>query len=316
MIYYGFLCPYFQKIRRHFSRRLPTKRQTDMKKKTPLLLVPIALSAALFLGYRAWDGLQTDRIPPQITIGEESLQVSVSDPKSALLQGITAQDDRDGDVTDSLLVESISMLDSDGTVEVRFAAFDQSGNVSKQTRVVHYSDYQGPRFSLNRPLLFVHSSSFDPLDAIGATDPLDGNIQHRIRAISKDSTAVTTLGSHELEFRVTNSLGDTIRLTLPVEVYSANTYGLSVDLKEYLIYLKTGSSFNARSYLSQVHRAANTISLENGTPADYSLRIVDEVNTNVPGVYPVDYYVTHTQLTNGGTQYTTGFSRLIVIVED
>ena len=287
-----------------------------MKKKNLLLLAPIALSAALFLGYRAWDGIRTDTTPPRITVSGEALQVSVSDPKTALLQGITAQDDKDGDVTASLLVESISMLDSSGTIEVSVAAFDHSGNVSKTTRTARYTDYESPRFSLNRPLLFPSNSSFDLMDAISADDPLDGNIQHRIRANSLDNTTVNGLGSHSVEFRVTNSLGDTVRLTLPVEVYYADAYGMEVSLTDYLIYLDAGTDFEARRYLSGVTRNRETISLKDGLPDNYSLRITGEVNTDVPGVYPVDYTLTCVQLTSTGTQYITGFTRLIVVVEE
>ena len=286
-----------------------------MKKKNLLLLVPITLSAALFLGYRAWDGIQTDKTPPQISIAEESLQVSVSAPKSALLKGVTAQDNQDGDVTDSLLVEKISMVDGDGTIEVSIAAFDGSGNVSKILRTARYTDYQGPRFSLNHSLTFAYGSNFDLLATIDATDPLDGNIQHRIRATSLDNTAVNSVGNHEVEFRVTNSLGDTVRMTLPVTVYAADAYGLELDLKNYLVYLKPGSSFDADHYLYAVSRGLNSVSLTDGIPSNYSIRTSGEVNTSRPGVYPVDYTVTYIQPTVDGTQYISGIARLIVIVE-
>lgn len=286
-----------------------------MKKKNLLLLVPLTLSAALFLGYRAWAGLQTDKTPPQISISGEALQLSVSAPKSDLLHGITAEDDRDGDVTGSLVVEKISMTDSDGTIEVSVAAFDGAGNVSKATRTARYTDYQGPRFTLNRSLTFAYGSNFDLLEAVGATDPLDGNIQHRIRATSQDNTSVSSVGNHEVEFRVTNSLGDTIRATLPITVYSADAYGLTVELKNYLVYLKTGSAFDAEQYLRQVTRGISTASFQDGTPAGYSVRISGDVNTGIPGVYPVDYTVTYVQPTVDGTQYISGIARLIVIVE-
>ena len=286
-----------------------------MKKKNLLLLVPITLSAALFLGYRAWDSLRTDDTPPQISISEESIQLSVSDPSSILLQGVTAQDSRDGDVTDSLLVERIAKTDGSGAIEVTIAAFDRSGNVAKATRTARYTDYQSPRFTLNRPLLFSYGSSFDLLAAIGAEDPADGDIQHRIRATSLDDTTVSSIGDHQVEFRVTNSLGDTVRVTLPVTVYYADTYGLKVELTDYMVYLKTGSDFNAEDYLLQAIRGNASVSLEGGMPAGYSVRITGDANTAVPGVYPVDYTVTHTQQATGGTQCTSGFSRLIVIVE-
>ena len=287
-----------------------------MKKKNLLLLAPIALSTALFLGYRTWDRIQTDIVPPEISISTEDLQTSVSDPKSALLQGITARDDRDGDVTDSLLVENVTILDENGTIEVAFAAFDQSGNVSKGIRTARYIDYESPRFYLNQPLLFAHNSGFDLMAAISAEDPLDGNIQHRIRATSQDDATIGSLGDHRVEFQVTNSLGDTVRLTLPVTVYSANTYGLEVKLNKYLVYLEKGAKFRAGQYLTEVKRGLNTTSFEDGTPDGYSVRISGDVNTNVPGIYPVDYTVTYIQPSAEGKQYITGISRLIVIVEE
>ena len=286
-----------------------------MKKKNLLLLVPITLSAALYFGYRAWDNVQTDKTPPEISISEESIQVSVSAPTSTLLRGITAQDDRDGDVTDSILVERITMLDSNGSIEVSIAAFDRSGNVAKATRTARYTDYQGPRFYLNQSLTFAADSRFDLLAAIGATDPLDGDIQHRVKATSMDSDAVDAAGNHEIEFRVTNSLGETVRLTLPVTVYSAEAYGLHVELSDYLVYLNRGSIFNVDSYLLEVRRGQNAVSLTDGMPAGYSYMTTGEVNTNIPGVYPVDYTVTYAQPTNDGTQYISGIARLIVVVE-
>ena len=287
-----------------------------MKKKNLLLLVPITLSAALFLGYRAWDGLRTDNTPPQISISQETLQASVSAPRSSLLQGITAQDERDGDVTESLLVENITMDDSNGTVIVSVAAFDRAGNVAKATRTAHYTDYQRPRFYLNQAMLYPFNTTFDLMNAISAEDPLDGDIQHRIRATSLDNTAVTHLGDHQVEFRVTNSLGDTVRLNLPVTVYSADSYGLNVQLTDYLIYLKSGSTFDPEDYLLSATRGINTVSLEDGVPENYSVRTTGNVDTKTPGAYPVDYTVTYIQETATGTQYISGLSRLIVIVED
>lgn len=306
---------YPPKIRRP-PRRLPTKRQTVMKKKNLLLLAPITLSAALFLGYRAWDGLRTDKTPPQISVSEETLEVSVSAPKSTLLQGVTAKDDRDGDVTGSLVVERISASGSGGAIEVSIAAFDASGNVAKTVRTARYTDYRSPRFGLNCSPTFTYGSNFDLLSVVTATDDLDGNIQHRIRATSLDNAPVTNIGSHEVEFRVTNSLGDTVRLTIPVTIYAADTYGLDVELTGYMAYLKTGGDFDADSYLKQVSRGLNTVSLQNGIPAGYSVRISGDVKTAVPGVYPVDYTVTYVQPTNDGTQYISGISRLIVVVEE
>ena len=285
-----------------------------MKKMKLLPLVLILVCAGLFAGYNAWDRINTDKNAPEITVGTETIQASVSAPRSTLLQDITATDDRDGDVTDSMVVESIRALDSKGTVEVTFAAFDQAGNVAKGTRTVCYTDYQPPRFSLDAPLIYAFGTSFDPLATIQAADVLDGDLNARIRAMSMDDNSVSTLGDHQVEFRVTNSLGDTTRLTLPVTIYDSETHILTVNLSRYMIYLKRGSHFDAEQYFASVNSHLETYAAAD-LPSEYSLRITGDVNANVPGVYPVDYTVTRAQKTSTGTQYTSGFSRLIVIVE-
>ena len=68
-----------------------------MKKRNWLLLLLIVLCLAAFFGYRKLDQLRTDTRAPQIHIDEQPLEVSVRDDKSALLAGVTASDNVDGD---------------------------------------------------------------------------------------------------------------------------------------------------------------------------------------------------------------------------
>ena len=84
-----------------------------MKKKTNFLLVVLLLLCiAAFIGYRALDAMRTDSRAPEIQIGDQIPEISVNDPEEALLQGIHATDDRDGDVTGSVVVENkVSQFD-------------------------------------------------------------------------------------------------------------------------------------------------------------------------------------------------------------
>ena len=292
------------------------KRQIAMKKMKFLPPVLVLLCAGLFVGYQAWDRINTDTTPPEITVGTETIQTSVSAPSSTLLQNITATDDRDGDVTDSLVIESIKAQDSNGTVLVTFAAFDQSGNAAKGSRTVRYTDYQPPRFTLNQAMIYASNHTFDPLDDITASDSLDGNITHRIRAVSVDNTSLSDPGDHNVEFRVTNSLGDTVRLTLPVTVYTSGAYNLDLELQQYLVYPTRGVNFNARQYLTDVTYNRSSVLVDGELPEGYSIHIDHNVNTKIPGIYPVDYTVTYERETVNGTEYITGFTRLIVVVEE
>lgn len=285
-----------------------------MKKKNWLCLVLIALTLAVFFVYRTMERLRNDYKSPEITISSEMLEVSVQDSRDALLQGVTAKDNVDGDVTASLIVESVRLADTDGTVKVSYAAFDKAGNVAKAERQVHYIDYQSPRFSLSEPLTFAQGSNFDVLDVITAQDMLDGDITHRIRANAMSDTSLNTLGTHDIQIRVTNSLGDTVQLVIPVEVYASGAYDAQLELTDYLIYLNVGDRFDADDYLLSFNMGREAVSIRNGMPSGYSLRTVGAVDTNNPGVYTVTYKVTCHVGNTADTVYT-GYSKLIVVVE-
>lgn len=288
------------------------------KRTTILLLLLIALCVAAFIGYRVLDRIRTDTKPPEITLDSQTLEISVNDPERMLLQGITATDKKDGNVTDSLVVERIRMLDSTGRASVSYAAFDEAGNVAKASREVLYSDYVSPRFTLNTPLLYRYGTSFDILSTIGATDALDGDIQHRIRATTLDEETITGLGTHDVQFQVTNSMGDTVSLVIPVEVYDPQAYTASLTLSDYLIYLNVGDSFKPSDYLGSFTLMDDTTKLGNKLPAGYSLAIEGTVQTDVPGVYAVGYRVTYTEQSINNSlsnRKFTGYNKLIVVVE-
>lgn len=290
-----------------------------MKKRTWLYLLLIALCLAVFFCYRAVKRLSTDTRAPQINMSPGVHQVSVQDAADVLLQGVTAKDDTDGDVTDSLVVEYIRILDSDGKATVSYAAFDRVGNVAKASRQVQYSDYESPKFSLNSPLLFAQNASLNVLDRIHATDVFDGDITRRIRATSMAEDMAASIGTHEVEVRVTNSMGDTVTLVLPVEVYTAGAYRAYVSLTDYLIYLPVGATFNSKDYLDSFSIGNETTSLRNGLPQGLSLQTTGTVDTKTPGVYSIGYTVTYTVLDSRApeeSQSYSGYSKLIVVVEE
>lgn len=281
-----------------------------MKKRQWIYVVLIALCCGAFVGYRMLDALRTDTKAPEITFSGP-LSISVSDGEEALFQGVSAKDDRDGDVTSSLVVESITMADPSQPGQVIYAAFDAAGNVTKAERELTYTDYVSPRFGLSAPLLYPSGSTFDVLARVHATDVLEGDISRRVRATAMSDTSIGNMGVHDVSFRVTNALGDTSEVVLPVEVYSMETYRASLTLTDYLVYLKVGSGFNARDYLYEFTLLDEDYYLRGTFPRELDLKISGNVDTNTPGVYAVSYTVTG-ELRE--TEYA-GYSKLIVIVE-
>lgn len=283
-----------------------------MKRVNIFLLLILAAAMVLFSGYLLWIHGNLDTIGPVFSVEEGILEISVRDPAEALLQGITAVDERDGDVTEGILVESVYGISDENLTTVTYAAFDSAGNVSKFQRQVRYTDYREPRFELYASPTFAYGSGFDLLEQVGAEDVLEGNINRRVHAtLISDTQSLAMEGNHQVKLQVTNSLGDTVEMILPVSVYNPEWYTASVTLKDYLIYLEAGEPFEPRSYLDSFVFRGNPIDLTRGVPDDITADVVSNVKTGEPGVYEVTYILSRTQ--NAMTH--SGIAKLIVIVQ-
>lgn len=78
--------------------------------------------------------LNQDRIAPVITFEEDGMVYSREMDEESLLQGVSAYDETDGDVTAFVVIEKISET-ADGEVIVTYAAVDSSNNVVKRARI-------------------------------------------------------------------------------------------------------------------------------------------------------------------------------------
>ena len=98
----------------------------------------IVLCLALFAGTAAVM-VMSDRKGPEIEVpsGADVTYEEGSDT-ALLLEGVTATDDRDGDVTDSVVIENIFPNDDRTGASVIYAAKDSHNNVTKVTRRVNY----------------------------------------------------------------------------------------------------------------------------------------------------------------------------------
>ncbi len=278
------------------------------KKGRWVLLLFTVLCCIGFAAYYILSRRIVDNTAPEISFRSEEIELSVGTDQAELLNGVTAWDAQDGDVTSSLVIEGISNLSSNQMATVTYAAFDRAGNVAKAQRTLRYTDYQSPRFTLSAPLVFRGGTTFDVLSCVGAEDVIDGALDDRIKAtlVSKEAS-VTAEGVHQVEFRVTNSMNDTAYLTVPVEVYPSGTYNATLELSDYLVYLEQGSGFDPDAYLKTLRIAAEEIDLSRDTDR-VSVSYDSDVNTEVPGTYSVAYTAKYSGY--------TGYTRLIVVVEE
>lgn len=80
----------------------------------------------------------SDHSGPDIQISEERVTYREDSGTDRLLDGVTAVDNVDGDVTDSLMVEAVYPSADEKKAKVIYAAMDSSNNVSKAQRIVDY----------------------------------------------------------------------------------------------------------------------------------------------------------------------------------
>ncbi len=243
-----------------------------------------------------------DTNAPVIQSSSDHLQLSVTQgDEEALLQGLTAQDKEDGDLTGNILVASTSYFQEKGTVQVSYVVFDGGRNSGTYSRKVTYTDYESPRFQLTQPLVFYRGENIRYLNYVRATDSLEGDITSQIKVINADINQYTA-GIYPVVLEVGNSYGDRVQVQLTVMVKEPTARGPEVFLKQYIVYLKQGESFDPYAMVQSV-RAYGT----GETIPSSEVMVLGVVDTELPGSYQLAY-----SCTQDGQE---GRSYLTVVVE-
>lgn len=241
--------------------------------------------------------LKDDGKSPVLTFDNQVLEISVNDDKSILFDGIKATDQEDGDLTQDIIIESISTFDDNNNRTVNYAVFDKDRHVTKASRKVHYIDYTKPRIYLKNTLISEKVSYDDIKNLVGATSCVDGDIT--------DQAVVQVIATNDpIIFNVIVTVKDSTGQEEKVEMvynYDRNYYSTKITLNEYLVYIKQGETFNPLSNIKEIKSSSVKDKQEK------YLIIDNQVNSDVPGVYEVKYSFSHFG--------DNGISKCIVVVE-
>lgn len=262
------------------------------------------LALAGFIGFNIYLNIVKDTEPPTITSESDTISVSLeSEEDSDLYQGLSAEDDRDGDLTDSIRISSMSNFTELGKREVTYAVFDSANNSATLTRTLKYTDYTSPRIELTAPLRYA----LNEMDKVNLTenmrveDCLDGDITSQIRASYSDAVYVQQAGDYPVTVQVSNSAGDTCTVNLTVTVTdssdkeeSGRYYPL---LSEYIVYSEVGGSVDYRSLITGFERNGSEYLFKDGKDefmpgSRDDIKISGDVNFDEPGSYTVSYKFT------------------------
>lgn len=238
---------------------------------------------------------------PVITIESDMLDVSINASDEDLLEGVTAYDEKDGDITHKIIIESISRFTEPGVCVVNYAVCDNDNHASSATRKIIYTDYTSPHFTLSGPLLFGISQNINIRGLLGAVDSIDGDISDKVIITANEYTSAIA-GVNYISAKVTNSKGDIISLQLPVYVEDLNLSAPAITLENYMIYLNVGDEFDIMGNIISVIDT-------NGNDLKDDVQTDTNLNLSKPGIYEVHYRVSD----SSGRR---GHSILTVIIEE
>lgn len=237
-------------------------------------------SLAVFISEK----ISTDKTIPEITVEGELIEVSLKATDEELLKGVTAHDEKDGDLTGEIIVESISRFTEKGVSKVTYAVCDSNNNIAKATRKIKYKGYKSPRFKVEKNLCFSLLERIDLKETIFATDSLEGNITSEV-IITSDNHPDGKTGIFSINATVTNQKGDSSSVELPLIVEERDLFAPEIELKEYLVYTAKGKKINFNSYI------VDALDVEENSLKS-KVTVESNVDFNKEGTYHVHYYVT------------------------
>ena len=293
-----------------------------MRKLRIAVIIIFIGAAALFAAYQVRTRIEADTEPPVITSDSDSVSVSVEGEESDVFQGLSAEDNVDGDITDDIRVASMSNFTDTGTRNITYVVFDSSSQAATLTRELVYSDYTPPRITLTEPLRFEVNDTeewetSDFLQLFQATDCLDGDITSQIRMNIEGNGYIDGAGTYPITLQVNNSAGDVT--SVPVEMTIVDPEDEQENekyypvLSQYIVYTKARQSLSLGDYVTGLQRGSMVYEFDSpDMPEDLAgteVSITDGTDYNTPGTYTAEFSYTPPE----GVTATT---KMTVVVEE
>lgn len=290
-----------------------------MRRVRVIVCMLFVISCAVCGIYLVKTHMVEDHTPPTITCEEESIEVSVSAEDSELLKGVKAKDNKDGNITKSVTISSMSHFIEKGKRTITYIVFDKANQAGTAQRTLIYTDYTPPKIHLTKPLRYTSNQmgSVNLVENVTAEDCLDGDLTNQVRVSMGDSYYSSDPGSYPITLLVNNSAGDVCSVPVNVEVTdSTDRYETSKTypmLTEYIAYAKVGGAVDAGAFLSGVVKGNSELTFaEDGAYIGFgpeSIFIQSNVDYSQPGVGTIDYSYTN-------EDGVTAVTKLYVVVEE
>ena len=250
-----------------------------MKKFLIVLLVIVCLGLGAGVVYMI--GAE-DNEGPKITFSEDKdTKYTSGMTKEDLLRDVKAQDNKDGDVTDSLTVETIYPKNDGSQVAVIFVAKDKSNNVTKKefTMEAEGGSAENPDLGLvDNEDLTDDAENSDSTDAEADTQ----DVQAEDSTESSDDSADSTDGDLTPEEQAQKTEEDKITQLSPQDP--------KMYLTTYYVEVPVGTTLDKLSYVKDIQDDT-----ESTSDLFKKIQITGDVNTAAAGTYELTYYVVDNQ---------------------
>ncbi len=236
-----------------------------MKKKG--LFILLGLICIAVVGGSGALFITRDKTGPKIIVSEDrEIAYGTDSDKTVLLDGVTAIDEKDGDVSDSLRVESVQN-NEDGSLEVTYSAVDDSNNVTKLTCKVE---------TLNQK----NSDEDAQEETTEASEENQEENQENTQQDEEDKEAQNQEEANQEEVDDSNSDTDAAIAALPEG-------SPQLRLSTHQVDLQVGASFQYVDYIESI-----SDDKDETNELYRKIYLTGEVNTSQAGNYEISYYVT------------------------
>ena len=220
------------------------------------LVAMLFLACAALLAGNVVVYIGEDRNGPEISVPQEEITYVAGTDTSALLNGVTAQDDRDGDVTDTVTIESIIPNADQTGASVVYVAKDSKNNVTKETRTILYS-----------------------------TDANQAAAQAAAEQVAADQAAAEQAAQGDAAGESAQTTDDGAAQN-EAAIAALSAESPRFYLTQYSVELERGAELNELSYVQDISDD------EDSRDELYQgIRISSEMDTNTPGEYTLEYHV-------------------------
>lgn len=218
----------------------------------------------------------TDRKPPEIIISEAGMVDEFTDDMDVkeLLKGVTAYDEHDGDVTASLSIVNLIVINDRQSIQVTYAASDKRNNMAQKSTKISYSGTRN----------FINISSAEE-DSTKDSTPAGSDAEQTTEPQPPENTEDSTTEPQPPEPSAEGGSGTPVK----IDKEAVNATGIpQIELKYTDYTLHKGGSFTTAN-------ALNMVSDTYDDSEDVSNRIVinglEEIDTNTVGDYELEYLV-------------------------